>query len=286
MKNSEQPHDALPNGQPAASPPVVRKPAEHPSPAFLLRLQQQVAEETARLYGSGLVPADSTASTRRFLQKHVLAVSLTAAVLCAWGVMAWWSERNVDRVRITLQLPDVDKSAARPEPVSSEHGMKPGAANVSADPSHQRDLVQTARPFRVVGPEGAVCLSYDDLEFVNVMPHATVWNSLETPLPPQSGDLPNSARLLDGQRVRIRGFMVPDFQESGLRAFLLARDNEPCCFGRNPRPCDVIHVALRNGKTTRYISGRPFDVVGVFAITPGEQPTTYQLSDAIVVARD
>ena len=36
---------------------------------------------------------------------------------------------------------------------------------------------------------------------------------------------------LERQRVRIRGYILPSFQQSGLTQFVLFRDNQECCFG-------------------------------------------------------
>jgi hypothetical protein len=102
--------------------------------------------------------------------------------------------------------------------------------------------------------------------------------------------MPSWLQSLDGKRIRIRGYMYPSFEEKGLRGFILARDNEICCFGRDPKPYDLIIVRLRDGVTTNYIQGRPFDVVGVFHIdaaaeSDGKVYEIYQMDDAIVIDR-
>jgi hypothetical protein len=99
--------------------------------------------------------------------------------------------------------------------------------------------------------------------------------------------MPDWLKHLDGRRIRIRGFMYPTEVESGIKHFMLARDNQICCFGRNPKIYDLFWVHLREGETTDYILGRPFDVVGVFHIQPIiEDGTIYQLyvmDDAVVI---
>ena len=99
--------------------------------------------------------------------------------------------------------------------------------------------------------------------------------------------MPKWLKALDGKRIRIRGFMYPAMLDTGLTAFLLARDNEICCFGRDPKIYDVFLVRLSEGKTTDYIQSRPFDVEGVFHIAPvlldGELYRLYQMDNAIVV---
>ncbi|MEM1063805.1 MAG: hypothetical protein AAF532_15980 [Planctomycetota bacterium] len=119
-----------------------------------------------------------------------------------------------------------------------------------------------ARPelprFRVV--RGAVELSFDDLDLLKLMGLDPVPVSVVN-------ELPVSLLGLDGRVVRLRGFMYPAYEER-LTAFVLARDNEICCFGRDPKVYDLVPVTLAAGRSTRYIEGRPFDVVGTFRVAP------------------
>jgi hypothetical protein len=50
---------------------------------------------------------------------------------------------------------------------------------------------------------------------------------------------------------------------------------------------DKVLVALREGETTDYIQGRPFDVIGTFSIQPeevdGELMLLYSISDGHVI---
>ena len=89
---------------------------------------------------------------------------------------------------------------------------------------------------------------------------------------------PEWLQSLDGMKIRVRGFMYPNFQETGITAFVLARDNQICCFGREAKIYDLVNVYLKQGETTRYIQNRPFDVVGIFRINPdADEDGIYQL---------
>ena len=66
-----------------------------------------------------------------------------------------------------------------------------------------------------------------------------------------------------GQRIRIRGYMLPTAQKSGLREFVLVRDNQECCFGPGAALYDCIFVQMRPGQTVEY-SLRPVAVEGKF----------------------
>jgi hypothetical protein len=77
--------------------------------------------------------------------------------------------------------------------------------------------------------------------------------------------LPDSIEAMAGQRIRIRGFMLPTAQSRGIREFVLVRDNQECCFGPGAAIFDCILVEMRPGTTTEY-SFRPIAVDGTFDI--------------------
>ena len=72
---------------------------------------------------------------------------------------------------------------------------------------------------------------------------------------------------LDGERVRIRGYILPSFQQTGITQFVLVRDNLQCCFGPGAALYDCILVEMVAGKSTSF-TVRPVAVEGVFRIKP------------------
>ena len=70
---------------------------------------------------------------------------------------------------------------------------------------------------------------------------------------------------LDGERIRIRGFILPGYQQSGLKQFVLVRDNMECCFGPGAALFDCIIVEMVGDKSTEF-SVRPVAVQGVFKV--------------------
>lgn len=151
-------------------------------------------------------------------------------------------------------------------------------------PSTPREpqLLIPEKEFPKVPPGGVLRVSYDDLDLLKVL-------NME-PVPVNCVDyFPDWLKSLDGARIRIRGFMIPPLRETGLPAFTLARDNQICCFGRDPKVYDVIPVQLKEGTTTDYIPNRPFDVVGRFVIRPqafrGQLENLYEIEDAEIIAR-
>ena len=127
----------------------------------------------------------------------------------------------------------------------------------------------------------ALRVSYDDIDLLRIL-------NME-PVPADAFDhFPDWLKQLNGKEIRIRGFMYPAYSSTGLTGFLLARDNDICCFGRDPKIYDLFKVMLVDGQTTDYIEGRPFDVVGTFHIDPlvedDEVLQLYSIDEARVIA--
>lgn len=70
---------------------------------------------------------------------------------------------------------------------------------------------------------------------------------------------------LDGQSIRIRGWILPSFQQKGITKFVLVRDNMECCFGPGAALFDCIVVDMVGGATTDF-STYPVAVEGKFTI--------------------
>lgn len=135
------------------------------------------------------------------------------------------------------------------------------------------------KKFKTEGAEKALRVSFDDFDLLKVL-------NMEPVTEDAPSRMPKWLKDLDGKRVRVRGFMFPPFEEENIRAFTLARDNQICCFGRNPLVYDLVDVFMRKGESSDYIQNRPFDVIGVFhigdSIIPGQ---LYSMDDAVVIDR-
>ena len=201
------------------------------------------------------------------------------------------SEGNSSTATVTLgaTATELESSASNqkvPEvvPVSATEATEPATAKPSAETKTvSTDSAATtgeARTFKVEGPENAIRVSFDDVDLLKVM-------NLD-PVPADAPErLPKWLKELDGKRIRVRGFMYPPFQDTDIRGFVLARDNQICCFGRTPKEYDLVDIFLRKGASTHYIQNRPFDVVGVFRIKSEIEKYTamYELDDAIVIEK-
>lgn len=77
--------------------------------------------------------------------------------------------------------------------------------------------------------------------------------------------LPRRVTDLERRAVRIRGYILPSFQQTGIEQFVLVRDNQECCFGPGAALHDCIVVRMRPGKSTTF-SIRPVAVAGTFRL--------------------
>jgi hypothetical protein len=117
----------------------------------------------------------------------------------------------------------------------------------------------TGPPVPVKAPERAagrtVDKSFDDVKFE--MPAGEAFRREQ--IGPQ-------IEALAGQRIRIRGYILPTAQKRGLKQFVLVRDNQECCFGPGAALYDCILVEMQPGRTAEF-SIRPVAVEGRFEIS-------------------
>jgi hypothetical protein len=150
-------------------------------------------------------------------------------------------------VGCTKPAPPAGKAADDPGKVGA---VPPGGTTVAAaDPAP----APAAEP--APAPDGRLRdISFDDVK-----------------LPLEKGDpftpevLPASVRALERQRVRIRGYILPSFQQRGITQFVLVRDNMECCFGPGALLHDCVVVRMLPGRSTDF-SIRPVAVSGTFRI--------------------
>jgi len=170
------------------------------------------------------------------------------------------------------QVPEVGITTIGPDSAGVEETS-------SAEPREIKLLI-TEKRLLPEGDSKALRLTYDDIDLLKILNMEPVPNDADKHFPAWLNDL-------SGQRIRIRGFMYPTFEATGLTAFTMARDNGICCFVRQPKIYDIIGISLADGETTDYIEGKPFDVEGVFQIAPEADDTElyqlYRISDAKVL---
>ena len=62
--------------------------------------------------------------------------------------------------------------------------------------------------------------------------------------PYDASTLTDKVKKLDGKPIRIRGYILPSFQQTGIKQFVLVRDNMECCFGPGALLHDCILVEM------------------------------------------
>lgn len=167
-----------------------------------------------------------------------------------------------------------EASVSQPMPTAPD-----GSTPVVTGPLEIKLLIPE-KTFRPEKNSTALRVSYDDIDLLKVL-------NME-PVPVDAVEyFPEWLKSLDGATIRIRGFMYPTFEATGLTGFTLARDNGICCFVRQPKIYDIIAVELAPGVTSDYIEGKPFDVEGTFRIQPESDETDlfrlYRIENARVL---
>ena len=161
------------------------------------------------------------------------------------------------------------QSAAPPTPpvLTSEHSGLQGPAdvpvveNIVSGETRKIELLIPEKRLRKERGTSAVRVSFDDIDLLKVL-------NME-PVPVNAVEyFPEWLKALDGKPVRIRGYMYPTFESTGLKSFAFVRDTGICCFQRKPKIYDIIGITMAEGVTADYMELRPFDVEGIFHIDP------------------
>lgn len=149
------------------------------------------------------------------------------------------------------------------EEIARQERLKKLGLGESIEPAEPREpkLLVEEREFSKERDSDAWRASYDDLDLLKIL-------NME-PVPLNAVDyLPHWLTQLEGKRVILRGWMFPPDRSEGIKGFIFVRDNQVCCFGPNAKAYDKLTVRLKSGTTSKFIQGRPFDVVGTFKIDP------------------
>jgi hypothetical protein len=166
-----------------------------------------------------------------------------------------------------MWLAGCDVAPAGPATSSTSSGggaaESPAATPVSRDPATAKGDPVVAKPKLLPGAKTKV------LDRAGDRPYDKTFDDIRFDIKP--GDpfdremLPDAIEAMGGERIRIRGFILPTPQQRGIKQFVLVRDNQECCFGPGAALYDCILIEMQPGKTTEY-SFRPVAVEGTFDI--------------------
>jgi len=194
----------------------------------------------------------------------VWAGSLCAACLAIAGCGEPVTNSGIAQTRSPTTA---DAAAADPAAADSQTAdpvdANDGSGNVTSQSAASPADPAAPRTFAVEGPEGALRISFDDLDLLKII-------QMDDVTPDCVSKMPQWMRDLAGKRIRIRGFMKPLHVSEGLPEFPLVRSTDLCCFGPKGKVYHMAAVSLKKGTTTDYIELKPFDVVGTFRIEPVE----------------
>ena len=121
-------------------------------------------------------------------------------------------------------------------------------------------LSANALPGQTVDKKRLKDISFDDVKF-----------DIKKGTPFKRSMLTKEIEAMDGQLIRVRGYMLPSFQQSGIKKFVLVRDNMECCFGPGAAIFDCIIVEMQ-GSSSASFSVRPLAVEGIFTISEFKGP--------------
>ena len=157
-------------------------------------------------------------------------------------------ENNTDVKRSEDTSKDEASSAQKNLAVEAEAPLD------AAEKTEKPEAVQTRPPPAANTAPGRFALTFDDLKFDMKKTEAFDRKMLSSKI--------NSYH---GGKVKIRGYIRPNFKQSGITKFIFVRDNKECCFGPQAAIFDNILVRLERGNSTNY-TVRPVTIEGDFVL--------------------
>lgn len=183
---------------------------------------------------------------------------LAIATVCLVG-LAGCGEPRAPALASTSASPSGDDklSADNPNDAALDAPDESPAREQAAAPAETAvvsDAQASSASARSGPPARRADISFDDIKF----------EMLKTE-PFRRQMLTDKINALDGSPIRIRGYILPSFQQTGLTQFVLVRDNLSCCFGPGAALYDCIVVDMQPGKSTDF-SISPVTVEGTFSV--------------------
>jgi len=125
------------------------------------------------------------------------------------------------------------------------------------------------------GADGRFDISFDHIKF-----------DIPEDEPYDQEMLTEQIRGLDGQEIKLRGYIRPSFKQRDLKSFIFVRDDKECCFGPGAALFDCVVVKLAKDQTTDY-TVRPVAITGKFMLKEYNGPdgnvwAIYRMKNAAV----
>ncbi len=166
------------------------------------------------------------------------------------------------------EIPEDDPRAAGGKSSAAMDGAQAsastGASPTSAD---ERPLVEPSREPASAPPRAGSRGSGDAVVEI-------VFEDIQLPIQQDMVFRPfmltDRVRDLDGRRVRIHGYMLPDSKTKGITQFVLLKNTE-CKFGPGGQADHLINVLMVEGVSAKYRDD-PISVQGVLKVNPFQGP--------------
>jgi len=158
--------------------------------------------------------------------------------------------------------------------------LAPAAPKPAAAPPATQANDGVGQQFQKIPGTNVLSVALDDINLHKILGVKSVPDDVEQ-------HFPAWLRSLEGKEIRIRGFMHPTYEASGLKAFFL--DVSPRITNLNSAPAawEIINIELAPRTTTDYIESRRFDVEGTFRFerktTDEELRSLYRIENARIL---
>jgi len=128
------------------------------------------------------------------------------------------------------------------------------AASVTSAPKSEKQLAEERKARDAARKRGEI--TFDDLKF-----------DIEKDGAFKKEMITKEIEELNKKTVKLRGFILPTsvFQQSGIKQFVLVRDNQECCLGPGAALYDCVIIEMQAGKTATF-STRVVSVKGKLEI--------------------
>lgn len=172
---------------------------------------------------------------------------VAASVLAALGCGSGSATAKNGSPTVTSSIANSDDQPAQSSTIEQALNSQAAAPQPAPRPGDRTKALEKAgdRPFDK---------TFDDIKF-----------EMEVGAPFKRSMLTPAIEAMVGQRIRIRGYMLPTAQKRGIKQFVLVRDNQECCFGPGAALYDCIFVEMQPGKSAEF-SIRPMAVTGTFGV--------------------
>lgn len=135
-------------------------------------------------------------------------------------------------------------------------------------PKEKPEKAERIRIMEEKGPPGHQTIGIDESSIAKAKEYTLTFGYLMTwPYDPQNNqDPPPHIKKIDGQIVKITGFMFPLQEGKTIKNFCLLRTTQTCCYG--PRPEYNQYVFVEMSKPTTFYRLDPVSCLGKFRVEP------------------